>query len=108
MQPSNIVLLRGRVAGEPRHRELPSGSRVVELSVAAEPGSSVPVVVHDRDPGVTAGDEVVVAGKVVRRFFRAGGVTQSRTEVVAERLVPARATRSVRSLERVVTDAITG
>ena len=34
-----------------------------------------------------AGKPVAVAGHVRRRFFRAGGVTQSRTEVVATRVV---------------------
>ena len=33
---------------------------------------------------------VVVVGRVRRRFFRAGGATASRTEVVADRVVPAR------------------
>jgi single-strand DNA-binding protein len=37
-----------------------------------------------------AGDEVVVIGRVRKRFFRVGGATQSRTEVVATRVVPAR------------------
>jgi single-strand DNA-binding protein len=34
------------------------------------------------------GTEVLVLGRVRRRFFRAGGFTQSRTEVVAEKVVP--------------------
>jgi single-strand DNA-binding protein len=32
----------------------------------------------------------VVVGRVRRRFYRAGGATQSRTEVVAETVVAAR------------------
>jgi single-strand DNA-binding protein len=32
----------------------------------------------------------VVTGRVRRRFFRSGGATASRTEVVAERVIPAR------------------
>jgi single-strand DNA-binding protein len=44
-----------------------------------------------------AGDDVVVVGRVRRRFFRAGGATASRTEVVADRVVPARAKARVRS-----------
>ena len=40
---------------------------------------------------------MVVIGAVCRRFFRAGGATQSRTEVVAEVVVPRRRTRSARS-----------
>ncbi|MGE0796473.1 MAG: hypothetical protein AB7O29_14165, partial [Acidimicrobiia bacterium] len=40
--------------------------------------------------GIGAGEDVVVAGRVRRRFFRAGGVIQSRTEVVADQVVAAR------------------
>jgi len=36
-----------------------------------------------------------VTGEVRRRFYRAGGVTQSRTEVVADALIPARQRRRV-------------
>ena len=39
---------------------------------------------------------VVVVGQVRRRFFRAGGVTQSRTEVVASYIVGARRASDVR------------
>ena len=45
-----------------------------------------------------AGAEVVVAGRVQRRYFRAGGATQSRTEVVAEAVVPATARRRAHAL----------
>ena len=38
---------------------------------------------------VALGEEVVVVGRVSRRFFRSGGSTQSRTEVVAEEVIPA-------------------
>ena len=47
-----------------------------------------------------AGAEVVVVGSVRRRFFRAGGATQSRTEVVAEQVVAARRGRDVRRPSR--------
>jgi single-strand DNA-binding protein len=38
----------------------------------------------------TAGTELIVTGRVRRRYFRAGGSTQSRTEVVATRAAPTR------------------
>ena len=41
-------------------------------------------------------DELVVVGRVVRRFFHAGGSLQSRTEVVADVVVPRRETRRAR------------
>ncbi len=45
-----------------------------------------------------AGAGVVVTGRVRRRFFRAGGITQSRTEVVASKVVRATATSRVAAL----------
>jgi len=100
----NVVVVRGRVSSEPRRRELPSGGVVtnIEVTTRLDDGSmSVPVVVHDAPVGVVAGDEVVVTGHVARRFFRAGGVTQSRTEVVADRLLKAsQRRRADRAIER--------
>ena len=44
---------------------------------------------------------MLVVGRVRRRFFRAGGGTQSRTEVVAEAVVNARhAKRAAAALQR--------
>lgn len=98
MDANNLVVLRGSVTSDPRVRPLPSGSTVTNVEVTTrsdELTASVPVVVHDRRVDVSAGDEVVVVGHVQRRFFRAGGVTQSRTEVVASALVPSRRRRTV-------------
>jgi single-strand DNA-binding protein len=39
--------------------------------------------------GMAKGNEVVVIGRVRRRFFKSAGSTQSRTEVVAETVVKA-------------------
>ena len=41
------------------------------------------------------GVDVVVIGTVRRRFFRVGGATQSRTEIVADVVIPARRRRRV-------------
>lgn len=101
MYPSNVVVLRGRVTSDPTTRELPSGRTVtqIELTTACDGAAvSVPVVVDDRPVTCGAGDEVVVAGHVRRRFFRAGGVTQSRTEVVATDVVAATRRKSVDKL----------
>lgn len=97
MDTNNTVVLRGVITSDPKVRDLPSGSRITNLEVTTRSDAltaSVPVVVHDADAGVSAGDEVVVVGHVHRRFFRAGGVTQSRTEVVASRVVLARRRRT--------------
>ena len=108
MNDLNVAAVRGTVSSEPKQRELPSGSVVtnVEVTTRLDDGTqSVPVVVVDAPVTVGAGDQVVAVGRVVRRFFRAGGVTQSRTELVATKLVRATNTRSVRrALQRAVAD----
>ncbi len=101
LHPSNLVILRGRVTSDPTVRVLPSGRTVtqIELTTRCDGASvSVPVVVDERPVVCRAGDDVVVAGQVRRRFFRAGGNTQSRTEVVAAEIVPARRRRAVGAL----------
>lgn len=90
MFDTNIVVLRGRVTSEAIVRELPSGSKVTQLEVTTRTGdasASVPVAITDRVIEFSVGTEVLVAGSVRRRFFRSGGVTQSRTEVVAVEVV---------------------
>lgn len=104
MHQSNVVVLRGRVTSEPTVRELPSGGIVtqIELSTVCDGTAvSVPVVVDGSPVSCSTGDEVVVVGHVRRRFFRTGGVTQSRTEVVAGEVVPVTRRRSVaKALDR--------
>jgi single-strand DNA-binding protein len=98
VEECNIVVLCGRVSSEPRSRELPSGSTLVQVEVTTRTEAAtatVPVVWFDPSAEVVAGTDVVVVGQVRRRFFRAGGVTQSRTEVVAARIVPATRRRQV-------------
>jgi single-strand DNA-binding protein len=51
----------------------------------------------------STGEEVLVVGRVRRRFFRAGGATQSRTEVAATLAVPTRrAAAAAKALEAAV------
>jgi hypothetical protein len=47
---------------------------------------------------LAVGDAVVVVGRVRRRFFRSAGRTQSRTEVLADGVVPARRAAAARKL----------
>jgi single-strand DNA-binding protein len=82
---------------------------LVELDVTTrgEGGSSsVPVAWFDPGPladSLQQGDGVVVVGHVRRRFFRSGGATQSRTEVVAQLVVSAsRRAQVARILDDVV------
>lgn len=92
----NVVVLRGHLSRPPEHRTLPSGDSLVAYEVTVQrPGEraeSVPVVCIGAASGadLEPDTEVLVVGRVRRRFFRAGGSTQSRTEVVAEGVVPTR------------------
>lgn len=107
----NVVAIRGCLSRPAEERVLPaSGDRVVGLDLTvrregSERADSVPVVWHD-PPALAStldtGDEVVVVGHVARRFFRAGGSTQSRTEVVASAVLPI---RSVKKIETALTAA---
>lgn len=92
----NIVILKGVLSRAPESRELPSGDRLAAFEVTIrepdQPTASVPVVWFappERALRIAAGSEVVVAGRVRRRFFRTGGGTGSRTEVVAWQVLPA-------------------
>jgi len=99
----NIVLLHGLLTREPEVRSLPSGDEVTsfDLTVRDEGYETevVPISWHAAPANVIdklePGSEVIVTGRVRRRFFRAGGMTQSRTEVSATSVVPARQSRGV-------------
>jgi single-strand DNA-binding protein len=104
--PTNVVVIRGPVRATPTSRELPSGSTVLQFDVTttvfapvAPTGRSTTVPVAWTDPSdaasVVEGAEVVVTGTVQRRFFRVGGATQSRTEVVADVVIPVRRRKQV-------------
>ena len=93
LDAGNVALVVGTLSGPPRRRELPSGTVLVEFDVTTRGDTgtaSVPVAWFDPGAaadGLDANASVVVAGHVRRRVLRAGGATQSRTEVVASRVV---------------------
>ena len=100
----NVVVIRGRLSRPAEVRELPSGEHVVQLDVTiprvGDKAETAPVVWYNAPASATNLDidnEVVVLGRVKRRFFRAGGATQSRTEVVAESVVPVKQAKRVSS-----------
>ena len=101
---TNVVVLVGTMSTDPTSRDLRDGTVVnfdVTTPLAEVPPLTVPVAWHDPRSaaisGLGAGSDVLVVGTVRRRFFRTGGQTQSRTEVVAQAVVPTRRTKSVRS-----------
>jgi single-strand DNA-binding protein len=107
----NVAIVAGVLSSDPAMRELASGDIVmtyeVTTRVGEEAASSVPVAWFCQDstrrPELAKGDPVVVTGRVHRRFFRAGGLTQSRTEVVADRVIAgSRRKSALGAIERAV------
>jgi single-strand DNA-binding protein len=106
LQQMNVALLRGTCSSPAEVRTLPSGTVLAQLQLTTRVNGtalSVPVAVVDpaewvRD--VDTGDELVVVGRVRRRFFRTAGGTASRVEVEAEIVARARDRRRLRALRR--------
>jgi single-strand DNA-binding protein len=112
----NLAILVGTLSRAPELRSLPSGDTVLALELTIRPegaaAESVPVAwfgAPGSAGGWTVGEEVLVTGRTRRRFFRAGGATQSRTEVVATAVVPTRrrvgAAKALRAAVATVTGA---
>lgn len=101
----NITVVTGHLVRPPERRTLPSGEELVsfDLSVVSPDGraETVPVVwspVPASAGDLEVGEALLVVGRVRRRFFRSGGATQSRTEVVADGVVPVRKNAAARRL----------
>jgi single-strand DNA-binding protein len=101
----NVTVVQGHLSSAPTERTLPSGDRMVSLEVSVmrpdEKKESVPVSWPNAPAQVlelAPGTPVMVLGRIRRRFFRAAGFTQSRTEVVADMVVPGRSPKKVASL----------
>ncbi len=92
----NVVVLAGTLATDPIERRMPSGEECTELRLSVpEPGRRLlplPVVAWHAEVGkkhlhdLHQGDEVLVFGRLVRRFYRSGAGARSLTEVVASGL----------------------
>ena len=103
----NIVVLVGEVTSPPVSRELPSGSVVSTFDIATvtDVGRvSVPVSLEGETEVAVVGAEVCVVGIIRRRFFRSGSSVASRTEVVAESVIPMRRRAQVRKVVQKATD----
>jgi single-strand DNA-binding protein len=88
----NVVVLAGRLSGDPDVKVMPSGDHVTRFRLQVpDPGKRVlplPVSVWERPARkaceqLVKGDRVLVRGYLVRRFFRDGAGGRSVTEVVA-------------------------
>lgn len=103
----NVTIVQGTLSRSPEARPLASGASVVSYDVTVRPtdgpAETVPVSWFDPPAAATRlaeGDEVLVTGRVRRRFYRAAGRTRSRTDVVADAVVRVSArVRSARALE---------
>ena len=109
---TNLVVVRGDLRADPEWRTSSAGDEVLQcdllVRVAAGPAESVPVLWAAPPASaarLVADLDVVVVGRVRRRFFRVGGATATRTEVQADVIVPVRAAASVR---RVIEGALGG
>jgi single-strand DNA-binding protein len=108
MEAVNVSVLRGAISGPPEIRALKSGRRIATLAVRTSAGdgrnTSVPVTVWDPPAWVetlATDDDVLVVGRVRRRFFRtATGASGARTDVEAESVAPARDRRRLAALLR--------
>jgi single-strand DNA-binding protein len=101
---TNVAVVVGTLARAPELRHLPSGGTVLglEVTVRSEVGPAETVNVAWYDAPVAAerwgpGEELLVSGRTRRRFFQAGGATQSRTELVATIALPTRRAAAARS-----------
>jgi hypothetical protein len=104
---TNLVVLRGRLNRPPGERLLPSGTRLATFDLTvpapappharapvARRADAVPLSWFDPPAWVAdlgVGTELLVVGRVRRRFFQGNGL-QSRTEVVVDHAAPARHT----------------
>ena len=105
----NLAVVRGEVSSPPDVRVLPSEAVLVQLQVTTRLETetlSTPVAVWNPPAWVEElepGTEIVVVGRVRRRFFRAGGATASRVELEADVISRANDRRRVQSAVRRVT-----
>jgi single-strand DNA-binding protein len=110
----NLAVVRGEVSSPPDVRVLPSEAVLVQLQVTTRLEAetlSTPIAVWN-PPGwveeLEPGTEIVVVGRIRRRFFRAGGATASRVEVEADVVARASDRRRVRAALRKVNTALEG
>jgi single-stranded DNA-binding protein len=108
----NLAVVRGEVSSPPDVRVLPSEAVLVQLQVTTRLESetlSTPIAVWNPPAWVEElepGTEIVVVGRIRRRFFRAAGATASRVELEADVVARATDRRRVRAALRKVNAAL--
>ncbi|MDQ1533955.1 MAG: single-strand DNA-binding protein [Actinomycetota bacterium] len=108
----NLAVVRGEVSSPPEVRVLPSEAVLVQLQVTTRLESetlSTPIAVWNPPAWVEElepGTEIVVVGRIRRRFFRAAGATASRVELEADVVARATDRRRVRAALRKVNAAL--
>ena len=108
----NLAVVRGTVSSPPDVRVLPSDTVLAQIQLTTRLESetlSLPVAVWNPAQWVEAlepGAEVVVVGRVRRRFFRAAGAAASRVEVEADVVARAGDRRRVEAALRRASEAL--
>jgi len=108
----NLAVVRGTVSCPPDVRVLPSDTVLAQLQLTTRLESetlSLPVAVWNPAQWVEAlepGAELVVVGRVRRRFFRAAGAAASRVEVEADVVARAGDRRRVEAALRRASEAL--
>jgi single-stranded DNA-binding protein len=95
----NIVILVGDVTSPLVTRTLANGDVVSTFDIATNTDIgrvSVPISVVGECDHASVGSELCIVGFARRRFFRSGTSVTSRTEVVAESVIPIRRRAQVR------------
>ena len=103
---SILYCILKRITSKSPNQVLASGDELVNYEVTTpttdgQLGVPVAWFAPARLPALGKGDEVVVVGAVRRRFFRAGGATMSRTEVVASTVARSGSRTAERAVQKV-------
>jgi single-strand DNA-binding protein len=108
----NVAVVRGACSSDADVRVLGSGQVLAQLQVTTrttDQALSVPVAVWSPAAwveGLTAGDEVMVVGRVRRRFFRTATGTASRVELEADYVARASDRRQLAAARRRLDEAL--
>jgi len=108
----NLAVLRGTLSSPPDVRVLPSDTVLAQLQLTTRLQSetlSVPVAVWNPAQwveGLEPGTEIVIVGRVRRRFFKAAGAAASRVEVEADVVARAGDRRRIDAALRRASEAV--